>query len=523
MKVLIITGQNSYEIIENIVNPIKEHDITIVKAPVSISAFLSETITSKILEITEVSNFNVILLPGFVQWDSSNLEKRFSVKIRKGPEFASDLPMILNNLDKVDLSNIIPANRLLEISGENEYYEAVKKQLELSKKEIGNHTFYIRKGKSDLLIGKNLPPPIIAEIVNCTVKDDENIFKKVGYYVESGADIIDIGCVSNKPNPERVRDIINLIRTKYDILLSIDSMDSKEINAAIDNDIDLILSLDLGNYKEFINIPKQIPVVILPTNLKKAYFPKEPEIRVKNLFKLTKLLQDNGFKKLIADPLLETPIHPGISNSLSTYFLYKKQIKQEKYKKLEVPLFFGISNVVELMDIDSVGINGLLASIAIELDIGILFTVEHSTKLTGGVRELKESVKLNYVANHKRTPPINQGISVFKAKGKTSQKMPKIDISKSILIDQSLNDYSPDEKGYFRIYTNDYTKKIYLLFYSNEDELLETIVGDNAEDISKTVINRDLTSDAYHLTYLGREIKKAEICLSLGKPYIQDE
>ena len=151
------------------------------------------------------------------------------------------------------------------------------------------------------------------------------------------------------------------------------------------------------------------------------------------------------------------------------------------------------------------------------------FSFEHSTKLTGGVRELKESIKLNYLAKHKETPPINQGISVFKAKGKTSQKMPKIEFSKSVLIDQSIQEYSPDERGYFRVYTNNYTKKIYVLFYSNEDELLETFIGDDAEAISKTVINRDLTRDLYHLTYLGRELKKAEICLFLGKPYIQDE
>ncbi|MFX1324778.1 MAG: dihydropteroate synthase, partial [Promethearchaeota archaeon] len=364
---------------------------------------------------------------------------------------------------------------------------------------------------------------IIAEIVNCTEKDNNNILRKVKYYLESGADIIDIGCVSNKSNPERVKEIIELVRSKYEVLLSIDSMNGKEINAAVDEDIDLILSLDLGNYKEFMGIPNDIPIVILPTNLKKAYFPKEPEDRVKNLLTLTKIMQDNGFKKLIADPLLETPINPGIVNSLESYILYKKQIKQEKYKKFELPLFFGISNVVELIDIDSVGINGLLASMAIELDMGILFTVEHSTKMIGGVKELKESVKLNYIAKQKKTPPINQGISVFKAKAKTSQKIPEINQSNSILIRESLFEYSPDEKGYFRIYTNHYAKKIYVLFYSNEDEILETIIGDNAEAISKTIINRNLTTDLYHLTYLGRELKKAEISLFLGKPYIQDE
>jgi len=196
---------------------------------------------------------------------------------------------------------------------------------------------------------------------------------------------------------------------------------------------------------------------------------------------------------------------------------------EEKRRNLEIPLFFGISNVVELMDIDSVGINGLLASMAIELDMGILFTVEHSTKLFGGVRELKESIKLNYIAKFKQTPPINQGLSVFKAKGKISQEIPTINQNRSVLIEHPIVEYTPDKKGYFRIYSNQYAKKIYVLFYSNDETLLQTFIGDNAETISKEVINYNLTKDLYHLNYLGRELKKAEICLWLGKPYIQDE
>ena len=186
-------------------------------------------------------------------------------------------------------------------------------------------------------------------------------------------------------------------------------------------------------------------------------------------------------------------------------------------------MFFGISNVVELMDIDSVGINGLLASIAIELDMGILFIVEHSTKLMGGVRELKESIKLNYLAKHKKTPPINQGIKIFKAKAKVNQEMPEISEENAIVINGLTTDYILDSMGYFRIYINHYTRKIYVLFYSNEDKLLQTYIGENAEALSKKIIQNGLTKDMYHLNYLGRELKKAEICLFLGKPYIQDE
>jgi dihydropteroate synthase-like protein len=215
---------------------------------------------------------------------------------------------------------------------------------------------------------------------------------------------------------------------------------------------------------------------------------------------------------------LETPISPGISNSLETYFLYKKLPPEE-----QLPLFFGISNVVELMDIDSVGINGLLASIAVELDMGVLFTVEHSTKLIGGVRELKDSVKLNHLAKYKETPPLNQGLSVFKAKGKIKQKIPQFKDVKAIFVKKNIGHFIPDEKGYFRIYSDQYTRKIYVLFYTNKGILMQTFVGDDSEALSKEIIKHNLTRDLTHLNYLGRELKKAEIYLSLGKPYIQDE
>ena len=426
-------------------------------------------------------------------------------------------------MENIELSTTIPANILLEISGESEYLDIIKKQIELTKDNLSFHTYYLNEKKSNIIIGRNLPPPIIAEIVNCTEKSNENVIKKAKHYIDSGADIIDIGCISNKPYPERVKEIIRLIRSNFNVLISIDSMNAEEINAAVEEGIDLILSLDLGNYREFLNLPKNIPIVLLPTNVKEAHFPNDPETRVKNLFKIIKELQNYGFKKLIADPLLETPITPGICNSLEAYFLFKKKILEERYQKFERPLFFGISNVVELMDIDSVGINGLLASIAIELDLGILFTVEHSTKLMGGVRELKESLKLNFLAKHKKTPPISQGISVFKAKGKVNQDMPEINERSAVLANELISDYIPDKRGYFRIYVNHYSRKIYVLFYSNEDTILNTFIGNNAEALSKKIIQSNLTEDIYHLNYLGRELKKAELCLSLGKPYIQDE
>jgi len=522
-KILIITGLNSYSIIKEIIKDIKKYKIEIYKAPITISAFLSEALTEKILNELKILDYDLILLPGFVQWDTSNLEIKFSVNVKKGPEFASDLPNILKNLESIELSNQISANRLIVISGEKDFESLLVEQIKIAKEDLGTHTFYINREKSDLMIGRNLPPPIIAEIVNCPEKNNDAILRKVSHYIDSGASVIDIGCVANKPNPDRIKEIIRLINSNFNTLVSIDSMEKEEILAAIDEDIDMILSFDYGNYKELKNIPKTIPIVILPTNLKTAYFPKDPSQRVKKLLKLTKELRLLGFEKLIADPLLETPITPGICNSLESYFLYKKTISQSKSIDLELPTFFGVSNVVELMDVDSVGINGLLATIAIELDVGILFTVEHSNKLMGGVHELYESMKLSYVGKRKNTPPINQGISVFKAKGKINEGTPKLNLSNAVYVKDLNTSYIQDEKGYFRFYVNHYSREIYLLFYSNNDSLLNLIIGNSAEAISKKVIELELTNDLQHINYLGRELNKAEFCLSTGKPYIQDE
>ncbi len=523
IKILIITGLNSFSTITKLVKPIKNHQIEVVKVEVSISAFIPKQTVRSIIENYPNFDFDLVMLPGFVQWDSSDIQNEYSINIKKGPEFASDLPMILNNIESFQLSNLVPANKLFKESSESDYSTIVNEHYQLTKNRISYRTFYINDKTSNLMIGKNLPPPIIAEIVNCTEKTDNNIKKKVAHYIDSGADVIDIGCIANKPDPKRVKEIISLIRHNFKILVSIDSMDIGEILAAAEQGIDLILSLDFGNYEELSVLPKKIPIVILPTNIREAYFPKEPEIRVKKLFELTKLLMDLGFKKLIADPLLETPIIPGICNSLVAYFLYKKEANKIENKLLELPLFFGISNVVELMDVDSVGINGLLACIAVELDIGILFTVEHSTKLFGGVAELKQGVKLSYLSKYKKSPPINQGISLFKAKGKTSQELPELSLDKALIIKNGDTSYKPDENGYFKFYVDLYAKKIFVLFYSKYGLLQETIVGNDAESLSKKVIDLKLTSNLSHINYLGRELSKAEMCLIAGKPYIQDE
>ena len=106
-NILVITGKSSFSIISKLIKPINKYKIDIYKAPITISAFITERIVVDILKNISITDYDLILLPGFVQWDTSILEAKYHIKIKKGPEFASDLPHILKNLDKINLKLII--------------------------------------------------------------------------------------------------------------------------------------------------------------------------------------------------------------------------------------------------------------------------------------------------------------------------------------------------------------------------------------------------------------------------------
>ena len=73
IRVLIITGQNGRDAIEELIKSIKGHQIDIEVAPISVSAFLTEKLTEDILKSINLSNYELILIPGFVQWDTTSL------------------------------------------------------------------------------------------------------------------------------------------------------------------------------------------------------------------------------------------------------------------------------------------------------------------------------------------------------------------------------------------------------------------------------------------------------------------
>jgi len=77
-----------------------------------------------------------------------------------------------------------------------------------------------------------------------------------------------------------------------------------------------------------------------------------------------------------------------------------------------------------------------------------------------------------------------------------------------------------DKAGYFVIFIEN--TKILVEHYSNREELLRTISGDNARDIYLTIVDNGWVSHLDHACYLGKELVRAELSITQGFEFEQD-
>jgi len=79
-----------------------------------------------------------------------------------------------------------------------------------------------------------------------------------------------------------------------------------------------------------------------------------------------------------------------------------------------------------------------------------------------------------------------------------------------------------DEAGYFVIFAEPETKSILVERYSYENELLDTVEGNDAKSIYHTIIRKGWLTHLSHAAYLGEELAKAELSNQLGFKYVQE-
>lgn len=524
MNILIVTGTIAKENIINHVSNYEGHDLFIDVLPIPVAAFTTPKLVIYNLKQEEsfksinsdkkckLEDIDLIITPGLMRQDAKAIRNELNIPAVKGSTNSADIRLTLDILDEMKLSTTTPADKLIR---SRQYAESMKliNRYNSDNKTTRNEL----KKRSNFLIGDcpigfDFPMRVLGEIANATSYNEDELLDKVQYYIDSGADMIDVGMDVGQNNGQKAYEMIKLIKDNHDIPVSIDSINPDEIKCGLDAGADLVLSIDHGNYEKVINDVKDhdATAVIIPTDYSRNYVPVNPREKISSLEKL-------GHKcehiKTISDLLLDPINSPSLTNAIDAYSIYRRQNPSKQ-------MFFGVGNVSELLDADSHGVHAVLAAIAMELKASILFTPEASLKTKNAIRELKTASNMMFVAKHKQSIPKNIGIDLIQLKDAYKKDDYIIDTYGLEEIEaHGDGKFIPDEKGSFKIMVEDgYIKTVYYVNY----EKTCVIYGKCARDIYEEILRRQMISRLEHAAYMGMELQKAETALKLDKQYVQD-
>ena len=527
MKVLLATGKKAEEMVkEAIARSVNLVKCDVLTQDIGIAAFSTPKSLKRALEKHSVSknwDYDLILLSGLCKADFSGLEKEIATTIRLGPRHAYDIGEALQFVEELEFSSRVPADVFLT---EKRRENARERLSELERSVKGK--FRIKGVK----IGGGARMKVCAEIVDATQLNEQEIQRKMKYFVENGADIIDIGVHIGAKQGE-VKKAVKAARAfAPDIPISVDTMDAELIRAGIETGADMVLSVNKGNIAKVGDEigRNNIAAVVIPDF--------DASDKNDSLVANVKMAKEHGIKRIIADPVLNA-VGYGIAESLYNYYLFRQHDKNTG-----TPLFFGVGNVTELMDADSVGVNATLAGIASELSADILFTPEYSDKARGSIRELRIASEMMALAKARKSSPKDLGLTLLILKEKRRKPVIQIqnqDINKDkntdsdskLVVAKRDTKWKLDPKGCFRIgicevetgdegdsdIDRDSDRKI----YAEHVPTGKRIVGETAKEVMDTILRLGMVSMLEHASYLSIELTNAELALRLNRGYEQDE
>lgn len=513
MKVLIVTGKLASKTV-NEVSKKSNQDVHVYTIDTPIAAFLTpKRILEEIkkMENIDINSFDMIITPGLIRKDVGEIEAKTGIPTYKGSTSAADLNIVLDMVDKLELSSKKPADRLIE----EELQKRALKFIENFEKDKKNTENLLKNSENILVgnlpVGEDFPMRVLAEVANAPLLSRKELINRAKYFVENGAQMIDIGMIAGETRAEEIPEMVKTLKENLDgISVSIDTLNPVEIKAAVEAGVDMVLSLDLGNYEEVLPLLKEknVPAVILPTNFSKNWTPETVEDRVNALEELMEKCEGID---IIADLILDPVNSQSIVESIIACHEFKKRNK--------VPLFFGVGNVTELMDTDSIGVNALLSGIAMELGASILFTPEESGKTIGSVHELAVSSKMMFLAKNRGSIPKDLGINLIILKDKRKGASITEEVDAPVIGGAEDYKFTQDPQGSFKItIENGFIKAVHYV-KMKPDVIIE---GKTAKSVYDEIIKKGLVSRIEHAAYLGAELQKAEIAAVLNKNYVQD-
>ena len=322
---------------------------------------------------------------------------------------------------------------------------------------------------------------ILAEINNAPRMTGEAVRAAAEYFRASGADIIDIGCTPGLTFPN-LRDVVrDLVAAR--LRVSIDTFDAHEIREAVEAGAELVLSINSTN----IEVARELAgsgarVVVVP----------DLGASLDTMDRSVERLEAWGVPYLL-DPILE-PIGFGFTASLERYAETRRRYPQAE-------MLMGIGNLTELTAADSTGVNAMLIAVCQELGIRSVLTTEVIPWARGSVREIDIARRLMHHAVAHNTIP----------KG--------VDDRLVTVKDPAVLTYSEDELRELQARITDPNFRIFadaeaITVLNNE----RFVRGTNIQDI----FNQLGVDEATHAFYLGKELARASLAMTLGKTYRQE-
>ncbi len=396
---------------------------------VSVAALMTPGMIARRLKNT--GNANKMILPGLCQGDLSQLHRQYGIPVERGPDDLKDLP---------------------------EYFGQNGVAPDLSQYSV----------------------QIFAEIVDVPDLTVEKILAKAAFFQAQGANVIDLGCLPNKPF-KHLADAIKQLKSAG-FKVSVDSMNADELLLAGKAGADYLLSLT----EKTLWIADAVdasPILI----------PSRPG-NMASLYRAIEVCLKKG-KPFIADAILD-PIHFGLADSIVRYHKLRK-----KYPQIQIMM--GIGNVTELTDADTTGINAILFGLISELNINAVLATSVSPHAVNAIAEADNARRVMHAA--KRDDRLPRGYS----NGLLG------------LHDRRPFSYNADEIAEFAAQIKDTSFRIMVSENSvhvyNRDGLLQAI------DPFAFYADLKVENDASHAFYLGVELARAQIAYQLKKRYVQDE
>jgi dihydropteroate synthase-like protein len=322
---------------------------------------------------------------------------------------------------------------------------------------------------------------ILAEINNAPKLSREAIRAAADYFRASGADLIDIGCTPGVPFPA-LGDVVRELRGAG-TRVSVDSFDPGEIRTAVEAGAELVLSVNGSNLEVARDLKGSGARVVAIPDFGES---------IETLPATIEALERWNVGYLI-DPVVE-PIGFGFTASLERY--------AEAHRRYpDAGQMMGVGNITELTSADTTGVNALLLAICQETGVRAVLTTEVIPWARGVVREIDVARRLMYHAVRHRTLPKNVDDRLVTVK---DPEILAYDEAELRQLHHAVTDSN------FRIFTDRSTITVFNneIFVRGTD--IQEIFGQLGVD------------EATHAFYLGRELARAKLAITLGKTYRQE-